>query len=179
MVGPLRPTRHLRDLRLHPPAHEQARRLDPAIEIDRRDDRLEEIGEDRHRDGAVDRQPLADDEKFGEAELLADPATRLAAHDDRLDARQIPLERVRKNLVKGVADDEPQNRVAEKLEPLVRGESMGCARGVREGGKEDRLVAEGVADPLLAGDEIDRTVPPGRKRPRLASPRRGSLGHGR
>ena len=56
---------------------------------------------------------------------------------------------------------------------------MGSPRSVREGGKKDRLVAEGVADPLLAGDEIDRTVPPGRKRPRLASPRRGRLGHGR
>ena len=179
MVRPLRPARHLRDLRFHPPAHEPARRIDPTIEIDRRDDRLEEIGEDRHGNDAVDRQPLADDEKFGQAKLFADPATRLAAHDHRLDARQIPLERLRKNLVEGVADDEPQNRVAKKLQPLVRGEAMGSPRGMREGGKEDRLVAEGVADPLLAGDKIDRLLPPNRNRPRLASPRRGWSGHGR
>jgi hypothetical protein len=55
---------------------------------------------------------------------------------------------------------------------------------VREGGKKDRLVAEGVADPLLAGDEIDRPVPPGRKchrfaGARLTSARMGRVGHGR
>jgi hypothetical protein len=41
-----------------------------------------------------------------------------------------------------------------------------------------------VADPLLAGDKIDRTVSPGRERHRVASARltcaqRRCLGHGR
>ena len=184
VIRPLRPARHLCDLRIHPPAHEPAGRLDPAVEVDRRDDRLEEIGKDRHRDGAVDRQPLADDEKLGEAEMLANPATRLAAHHHRLDARQISLERFRKDPVEGVADDEAENRVSEKLEPLVRGEAMGSPRSVRQGGKKDRFVAEGVADPLLAGDQIDWAWPPGRKRHRLTSAQltsaqKGRVGRGR
>ncbi len=54
--------------------------------------------------------------------------------------------------VEKLADDGAQNGVAEKLQPLVRGQPVLGARGVGQSGAQQRFVVERIADaPLTTG----------------------------
>jgi hypothetical protein len=53
-----------------------------------------------------------------------------------------------------LADDHPQNRVAEELHPLVRGQPVLHPGGVGHRGLQELGVAEGVADAGLAAFKI-------------------------
>ena len=55
-----------------------------------------------------------------------------------------------------LADDGPQDGVAEELEPLVGGQPVLGPRGVGQGGLEQRLVGEDIANPPLTSGEASR-----------------------
>ena len=82
--------------------------------------------------------------------MLAEPAARLAADDHRLDPREVPLERIRKQPVERLADEKPQDGIAEKLEPLVGGQAVLGPGGVGQGGHQQGGVTKHVSDPALA-----------------------------
>ena len=156
MIRAERPGRHLLDLGLEEPFHDGPHGLQPTVEVDRGHERFEEVGEHRRRDRAVDGEPLADDEEVGEAELLAEPAARLPAHDHRLDAGEISLERVRKQPEEPLAHQKAEDRIAEELEPFVGGQSVLGPGGVRECRDEQPRIAKHVADPPLALGDVGR-----------------------
>jgi hypothetical protein len=102
-----------------------ADRLEPVLEIERAERRLDE----RRQDVPVDREPLQllrrdriaapIDERLAEPEPAADDGAALPRDDVRPDLRELPLRVVREALVELPRDREPENRVAEELEPLV------------------------------------------------------------
>lgn len=130
-------------------------RRHPAVEVDRRHDRLKHVGEHRIGYWPGNRQPLAHDQKVGEAQLAAQPAAGFAAHDDRFDPREIPLERFRERVKEPLADDESQDGIAEKLKPLVRGQTVLGARGMGDRRHEEVGIAKRVTDPPLAFPHVD------------------------
>ena len=71
-------------------------------------------------------QPLA------ELELARDDGAARARDDVRPHLRHPPLGEAGKALVEGTRDRELQHRVAEELEPLVRGAAVGRPGGVSE-----------------------------------------------
>jgi len=158
VIRPLHAGGHGVDLRLHEPLDEPAHGLQAAVEIHRRHDRLEQIGEHRLRHGLVQRQPFAHDQEFDQAESLADPAARLAAHHHRLHPREIPFERVGKQPIEHLADHESEDCVAEKFEPLVGGEAMLGPGGVGQGRHEQARIPKFVVDPPLALRHVDRLL---------------------
>ena len=70
--------------------------------------------------------------------------------DDRLDPRQVPFEVVGELPEEQVADDRPEDRIAQELQPLVRDQPVIGPRGVRQRLAEEGQVPEAVADDLLA-----------------------------
>ena len=89
-----------------------------------------------------------------EAKGVAEPGARVAADDDRFDFRQLAFRVLWILVEQPLADDHPQDGVAEELHPLVGRQAVLHARGVREGGFEQPRVVEEIADLGLAGVEI-------------------------
>jgi hypothetical protein len=111
--------------------------LEPVLQIDGGDRRLEQGGEDvlAVRDalelGVRDVLRLLDQEAC-EVELLRDRGAALPRDDMGADLGQPALRRVRKAVVEGARDRELEDGVAEELEPLVGGRAIRRPRGVRE-----------------------------------------------
>ena len=124
-----------------------AGRRDPAVEVDRAEQRLERVGEDRAATEAAALQLTA-----AEPQLLAEPqpardrGQRAAAHQRRPVAAQVALVGVRVLAKQQHRDGEVEHRVAEELEPLVVA-LAGAA--VRERRVEQRRVAESVPEARL------------------------------
>ena len=96
------------------------------------------------------RHSLAQDQKLPQPERLADLRAGLPADDDRLELGQIAFELVGKLRKQLFADHEPENRVAQELQPLVRRQAMIGAGRVRQGRFEQLEIAELIPQPLLA-----------------------------
>ena len=159
VVGAHLPAHDLVNLRNQHPLDQRPDRLHAAIEVDRRDQRLEQVGEDRRRHRSIlYRKPFSHDQEVDQLQLLTEPAAGLAAHHHRLNASQVSLERIGERAVEPLADEKSQNRVAEKLKPLVGGQPMLCPGGVRQGGDEQGRVAEIMSDPPLAFRQVDAGV---------------------
>ena len=90
--------------------------------------------------------PLAENQKFVEPQRLADLGAGLPADHDRLDLGQLPFEQIRVIVIENLADDGPENGVAEKLQPLVRRQPMLGPRGVRYGRQQERNIAKTVVN---------------------------------
>ena len=86
----------------------------------------------------------------------AEPCAGAAADHDRLDLRQVAFEILRILVEENLADDRAENRVAQKLQPLVGAQSVHGPGGMRQRGLQQALVLEDVADSLLTS--IDRVV---------------------
>ena len=80
---------------------------------------------------------------------LADLRARAAADDDRFDLRQIAFQVFRIGEEQPFANDESQNGVAEKFQPLVRFQAVQRARGVRKRRQQQRFVAKYITDALF------------------------------
>ena len=146
------------DLRTEVREHEFARRLDAAVEIDRRDQRLEHVGQHRRRHGRMRRHPFAQHQKLAQPKRLADLRARLPADDDRLELRQVAFELLGKLLEQLLADDQAEDRVAEKLQPLVRRQPMIGPGGVRQRRVQQLRIAKPIAEPLLAALQAEGIV---------------------
>ena len=138
------------DLRAEIRQDEFARRLHAAVQIDRRDQRLQHVRQHRRRHRRVRRHSFAQHEELAQAQRLADLRARLPADDDRLELRQVAFQLIGKLLEQLLADDQAQDRVAEKLQPLVRRQPVVGARGVGQRRVEQLRIAEPIAEPLLA-----------------------------
>ena len=107
-------------------------RLHAAVEEDRADEALEDVGQDRGRGSLVRAHPLAHDQVLVEPSGSGDLGAGPPRHDDRLDPGQLPFLVLRELAKQQFADDRAQDRVAQELEPLVGGQPMVGPRGVRE-----------------------------------------------
>src|SRR3954469_7952198 len=96
------------------------------------------------------RHALAEHQKLAETQGLADLGTSLPADDDRLELSEIPFQLFGKLLKQLFADDEAQNRIAQKFEPLVGREPMIGPRRVRQRCLEELRIAELVPEPMFA-----------------------------
>jgi hypothetical protein len=122
----------------------------PPSEVDGPDEALEHVGQDRLGGRLLPPHPLARDQELLEPELTRDLRAGAPRDDHRLDPREVPFERFGEVQVQRLADDRPEDRVPQELQPLVRGESMVGARGVRERLAQVVQVAELVVQRLLA-----------------------------
>ena len=134
------------------------------VEVDRRDERLEAVGDQGELLRASrPRLAGAHPQEPSDAEVSPLPGESRRGNEVRLDLRERPLLQVRKEAENELSDDEAQNRVAQELEPLVVGRTdlaVLVAEGlVRERALEKRPVAELVADPLLKVRECVRDDP--------------------
>src|SRR5262249_4274303 len=141
---------HPLDLRLDEPQHEPLRLVPPAVQKDRRDQRLEHVGEHVRRDLAAGADALAQKQEAAQPLFPAELGARLAADDHGLDLRQVALLVVGELEVELFAGDQPQDAIAEELQSLVRCGASIRAGGVGEGGSEQFGSAESVADRVLA-----------------------------
>src|ERR1051325_1075078 len=138
---------------------QRARRLDAGVEVDRRDDGLEQVRQERVLLPPA-RLLLADAEVDHVAHAvfarLRSEARR--AHQVRLDLRERPFVELREALEEQIADDEAEHGVAEKLEGLVVADVilLGLVRErlVRERAREDLAPREAVADTLLEAGQV-------------------------
>ena len=113
-----------------------------AVEIDGRHQRLEHVGQQRRRHAGMRGHALAQDQELLQAQRLADLGAGLPADDDRLDLRQIAFEILGILVEQQLADDGAQNGVAEKFQPLVRGQPVLAPGGVRQGGRATGICPE-------------------------------------
>src|SRR5438046_9108120 len=97
------------------------RRL-PAIEILRAADRFQRVGEDRLAAKAPAPELAGPElQGFTEAQREGHLGERLAAHQPGAQAAQVPFGCLREGRIQMMRDDEIEDGVAEKLEPLVVG----------------------------------------------------------
>ena len=68
--------------------------------------------------------PFAQYQKLLEIQFAADLRAGLAANHHGLDPRKIPLEKLGKLVIERFANDNTEDRVAEKLKPLVGHQTM-------------------------------------------------------
>jgi hypothetical protein len=96
------------------------RRDEPTVEVDRREDRLERVGEDRWL-GAAARLllALAEHHPLADAELAGDLAQAGLAHDLGAGHAELAFPELRIPRHQLVAHDQVEDRVAQELEPLI------------------------------------------------------------
>jgi len=141
---------HRDDLVVQVADAELPRLLEAAVEIDRRDHRLEDVGEERVRELASVRDALADLERVIEPEPLRLRREGVRGDDHRLDLGQLPLGEIIEEVEEELGHHEAEDGVPEELHPLVAGVVDRLDRGVGERLQEMVGILEGVADPLLA-----------------------------
>ena len=93
---------------------------------------------------------LADDEELVDSQLLRDLGAGPPRDDDRLDPGQLTLQVLGELTEQHVADDRPEDRIPEELQPLIRDQAMVRSGCVREGLPEKVQVAKAITDDLLA-----------------------------
>ena len=135
------------------PLDERRRLLQPGVEEDRGDQRLDGVREQRRRDVRAGREHLPDDEELLEPELLSDLGEALAAHDVSSRLRQPAFLEIGVLVEEHVARDRPEDGVAEELEALVAPAGVELGRGVGQRGEQEVAVREPVSQAFLAPDE--------------------------
>lgn len=90
------------------------------VQIDRGDDGLEGVGQDRVRKPLASQAP-AYVNAGPHLKLLGDSGQALSADDDGLDAGEFAFGRFRKQVIEPAADHRPQDGVAQELQTLVGG----------------------------------------------------------
>ena len=149
----------LADQRRELAGDERARLLDAAIQVDRRDQRLVAVGQQRLLAAAAGLLLAAPEQQvIAERQPLGLPRQRRRRHERRLDLRLLPLVELGKRVEQDVGDDEAEDRVAEELERLVvdhaAADVLVGARGVRHRVLEQAAIAEPVVDRLLQRVEL-------------------------
>src|SRR6185295_1683283 len=101
-------------------ADRRARRLEPAVQVDRAEDGLERVGE-QGRLRPASRALLADAELelFAELQALRIGRQDRAAHELGLELREVSFGHAGMALVEPLDGDEREHRVAQELEPFV------------------------------------------------------------
>ena len=155
-----------------------ARRLETAVEIERRDQRLAGIGEQRRLAAAAGLLLAApEDQVIAEIETLGDAREAPGRDQRRLDLRLLPFVELRILAIERVRDHEPEHGVAEELERLVvdhaAGDVLVRARSMRQRVLEQPAIAEAIAEPRLQLGELvaDAHHPGPRRRLGRHSPR--------
>ena len=144
--------------RVHDEAeHESARRFDPPVEVDRREQRLKRVGQNRWA-GAPPHHLLAasEFEVVPQRKLPRELAEGFFAHHRRAQLGEVPLREV-EGVEEIVGNDDREHRVPQKLLPLVAREVLLHLVGVGGVGQRDVevfAVLEGVSDPLLKRGRI-------------------------
>ena len=111
---------HLGSQRCPEPLDEGLRRRQPAIEIDRRDHRLHNIGEDPGiARGAGGRLGRRQPQMAIEPDPGGDPRQRVAAHQMGKPPRQRPLLLMPEAAPQEIGDDQAKHPVAEEFEPFI------------------------------------------------------------
>lgn len=132
--------------------HEREDGLQAAVQVDRAEHRLEEVGEDALLAGAAAALLApAEARVLAELELARALGEGDAVHERRARAREVALRPVRVGLVEEAGDGEPEHRVPQELEPLVAVPLpllVGAGR-VRERGAEQLRIGEAMAEPCL------------------------------
>ena len=165
-------------LRLHahlPQASDQRLgRGKAAVEIDRADQRLADVGEDRRpraRAGIGFRG--AEPDRRAEVDRARDLGAGFLAHQIGQAARQLALVGARKGAKQHVGNDEAEHVVAKKLETLVAADA--AARALERGNVRERAVEQGRVSEAIADALLERPVaaPPARSRILWSVGRRG------
>ena len=141
------------------PLDERPRRLDPAVEVDRGDQRLVAVGDERVLQASAGLLfPAAENQERAEVDLLPEARQRGRRDDRRLQLRLLPLVVLRELAEQHVGDDEAEHRVAEELHRLVVEDAAAGvlvhARAVRQRVLEQPAVLEAIADAALERLEL-------------------------
>ena len=123
-----------------------------AVEIDRADQRLADVGEDRGaRPAAGVGLRSAEPQRRAKIDRARHVGAGLAAHEIGEPPRQFALVGLGKGAKQHVGDDQPEHVVAEKFEPLIAvgAAAAGERRDVGERALEQIAVLEPVADGLF------------------------------
>jgi len=144
----------------HRAPHKGTRRLEARVQVDGRHHRLEAVG---HQHGlgpaAVALLPAPEPQILPQPQQAGDRPEVPAADQRCAQPRQVPLFEVREGLVEGLGDQQPENRVPQKLQPLVvrrAGSRLKRKRTVRHCLLEQRAIAECM--PQRALKRIQRAV---------------------
>src|SRR5262245_9070781 len=110
---------------LHPrreqPLDQRAGDVETEVQIDRTENRLEGVGQDaRLVSAARPLFPLAEQHDGGQVELPCYVRERGPVDDRRAELRELPLGHLGVGPVGEVGDDQPEDRVAQELQTLVR-----------------------------------------------------------
>ena len=110
--------------------HERPGLLEAAVEVERGDDGLEGVGEDRLGEAALLLEAAPEDDEAFELQLLGLVGERGGRDDDRLHGREVAFLVPGKELVEVLADDVAEDGVAQELEALVAGQVLVLRRAV-------------------------------------------------
>ena len=153
-----------------------ARRLEAAVEVDRRDQRFAGVGQQRLLAAAAGLLlAAAEDHVVAEPELLGHLGERRGRHQVGLDLRLLSFGVRRERAEQRLGHDQAEHRVAEELERLVVGDAAARIlvrlRLVRQRVLEQAAIAEAVAD---AAPRARRTPAAAARRCRRRPARDGS-----
>jgi hypothetical protein len=126
---------------------EVTRRVRPAVEIDRPDDRLERIGQDRRLAAAAGAVfALSEQDELTERDLIGDLGEGSGVDDGLAQIGEVAFGQRAVAPVRQIGDGPAEYSVAEELEALVRrlAREFGAPRPVRERLAEQGIVTEGV-----------------------------------
>jgi hypothetical protein len=130
-------------------ARERHDRVDARVEVDRRHERLEHVGEDAILVGAAGLALGATEACVrADAELARRPRQRARVDDRRPRAREVAFAPRRMGLVEQPRDSEVEHRVAEEFEPLVAAAPIDLVRirGMRQRGREQCRIGEAMPE---------------------------------
>ncbi len=129
--------------------NEVAHLLQPAVNVERSDERLVDRGDDgtRQRDSIA--HALAQSNELVESEFGRDLGARVPAHHAGLDLGHVPFLEVGVGAEEVFADHQAKDRVAQELQTLVALEARISHRGVGQSAVQQRSVLELVTEHAL------------------------------
>ena len=135
--------------------------LEPAVKIERGDQRLAGVGQQRLLAAAAGLLlAAAEDHVVAETQPLGELRERRRGHDVRLDLRLLPFGVGRERAEERVGNHQTEHRVAEELERLVVHDAAARVlvrlRLVRQRVLEQPAIAETIAEPRLERIELLR-----------------------
>ncbi len=125
-------------------------RSEPAVQINRGDERFDHIGEHRRGNPGVAADPFSDEEAFVELQFFSDRLTGDAADDRRFDLGHSPFADFRKLVKESLANHETEHGIAEKFQSFVRGQRRVGPGRVRQRFLEQGRIFKPVSDIFLA-----------------------------
>ena len=138
---------------------EAARRFDAAVEIERGDHRLAGVGEDgRIAAAARILLPAGQGQIWGKSDLRGHLREALARDEHREAPGEIALLLLGEAAVDKIRHHEPENAVAEKLQPLIGDAPAPGGAGMGEGKTQKRGVGEAMAEGV--GQVLHRVLAP-------------------